>query len=561
MFYSRCRSIIAALLLSALASVHAATFVVVNTDDSGLGSLRQAITEANNAPAEDIIMFDVVGPGPHTLNLTSALPPLTGNVQILNDAVGSEMVTVQRSHSAGTPDFRIFTVMPGSNVLLGGVTIANGYLPNEPGGAIWSKNAELTIRSCTLISNGSGSVGGAVYNAGVNGIGHVSFSNCKLIGNNSGSGGGNPSGGAIYNVSIFDFFAPDPNAPRRAIMTLTNCTLSGNSADFGGAISQAVGGGGAGDLTLSNCIVANNTSRFGGGGLYNRLSSGGNAVATVHVESCTFSSNIVSSLGWGGAISNLNGEVFARNSTFSGNSAEGGGGLNNNTTSPDDFAQLMVQNCTIAANHASSDGGGGLRHTGANGSVKFQNTIVAGNTSSSSARDLKGAFISQGHNLIANSAGSTGFANGANNDSVGGGGNPVLDARLASLMDNGGPTHTHALLSDSPAINSGNDGFAPPTDQRGYFRLGISDKGAFEFGGLEVRIINIARSGSDIVVTLQAIAQRTFRLERKLNITDPGWNSISGVSDLSASTTGPAQITDPDAITLGNAFYRVRLLP
>ena len=52
----------------------------------------------------------------------------------------------------------------------------------------------------------------------------------------------------------------------------------------------------------------------------------------------------------------------------------------------------------------------------------------------------------------------------------------------------------------------------------------------------------------------------TYRLKRKLNITDSTWQSIAGVTDLSPGASGPAHITDPGAVSLGKAFYRVRLL-
>jgi hypothetical protein len=53
--------------------------------------------------------------------------------------------------------------------------------------------------------------------------------------------------------------------------------------------------------------------------------------------------------------------------------------------------------------------------------------------------------------------------------------NPI-DPKLGALNDNGGPTHTHALLNNSPAIDHGEDVTGetffdcPQTDQRGYFR-------------------------------------------------------------------------------------------
>ena len=46
------------------------THTVINTDDSGAGSLRQAITDAANG---DIIEFNIPGAGPHNLNVTSTL--------------------------------------------------------------------------------------------------------------------------------------------------------------------------------------------------------------------------------------------------------------------------------------------------------------------------------------------------------------------------------------------------------------------------------------------------------------------------------------------------------
>jgi hypothetical protein len=64
-----------------------------------------------------------------------------------------------------------------------------------------------------------------------------------------------------------------------------------------------------------------------------------------------------------------------------------------------------------------------------------------------------------------------------------------------------------------------------------------------------LRIISIARNGSDVVVVFEATQGVTYRLQRKLNITDATWQSIAGVNDVVASSNGPAQITDPGAIS------------
>lgn len=61
-----------AFLLLGIHSARANTYTVSNTNDSGPGSLRQAITDANNNPGADVIDFSVAG----TVNLLSGLPTI-----------------------------------------------------------------------------------------------------------------------------------------------------------------------------------------------------------------------------------------------------------------------------------------------------------------------------------------------------------------------------------------------------------------------------------------------------------------------------------------------------
>lgn len=58
------------------------TFTVTNTNDSGPSSLRQAILDANTSPGMDMIIFNISGAGPHTINLLSPLPTITSPVTI-----------------------------------------------------------------------------------------------------------------------------------------------------------------------------------------------------------------------------------------------------------------------------------------------------------------------------------------------------------------------------------------------------------------------------------------------------------------------------------------------
>lgn len=92
-----------------------------------------------------------------------------------------------------------------------------------------------------------------------------------------------------------------------------------------------------------------------------------------------------------------------------------------------------------------------------------------------------GQITSLGSNLSSDAVG------GDNNTAPGGllngpGDQRNTDPKLdpTGLRDNGGPTPAIALQTDSPAIDAGNDTYAPSTDQRGFPRVGRSDIGAYE---------------------------------------------------------------------------------
>jgi uncharacterized repeat protein (TIGR01451 family) len=59
-----------------------ATFAVINTNDNGIGSLRQAIIDANASAGPDMITFDIPGAGTHVITLTASLPDITSPVTI-----------------------------------------------------------------------------------------------------------------------------------------------------------------------------------------------------------------------------------------------------------------------------------------------------------------------------------------------------------------------------------------------------------------------------------------------------------------------------------------------
>jgi S-layer homology domain len=71
-------AIVPILAMALAAPLTANTYTVTSTADSGVGTLRQAILDANTNPGADTIAFNIVGSGVHTIAVASALPTITG---------------------------------------------------------------------------------------------------------------------------------------------------------------------------------------------------------------------------------------------------------------------------------------------------------------------------------------------------------------------------------------------------------------------------------------------------------------------------------------------------
>ena len=87
-----------------------ATYEVTNTNDSGAGSLRQAILDANANTGADTIVFNIAGTGAHTINLTFALPTISESITI--DATTDDSYAANGS----TPAIILDGSSAGSNV-------------------------------------------------------------------------------------------------------------------------------------------------------------------------------------------------------------------------------------------------------------------------------------------------------------------------------------------------------------------------------------------------------------------------------------------------------------
>lgn len=101
------RASLALAVLITASSLHAATFTVTNINDSGNGSLRQAILDANTNSGQDAIQFNINGGGQKVINLQSALPTIDDPLFIFGTtqpgyASSSPPIIVLNGANAGT---------------------------------------------------------------------------------------------------------------------------------------------------------------------------------------------------------------------------------------------------------------------------------------------------------------------------------------------------------------------------------------------------------------------------------------------------------------------------
>ena len=494
-------------------------------DDSKAPATDQRGVARPQGPQSDIGAFELVPTGPKTLTVTK-----TGDT---SDGLCNADCSLREAIAAA----------------------ASGDTVSVPAGTYTlTLGSELTIGK-TLAVEGSGSgdtiiQAHAQQNSATHRVFHVTGDNVAISAVTIRHGNPSSVSGGIWNEG--------------GTLTLTDSSVSNNGGTLGGILNSA-----GGIMTVTDSEIRNNTGTADSAGILNSQNSSGSPRNTLTVTNTTISNNTSRGLWNGGTLTVVNTTISGN--TFSGN----GAGIYNFSCCGNQNATASVTNSTITGNSSISKSGIWNNQT-----ITVVNTIVAGNTGSSSP-DCN-SFTSLGHNMVGNITGcsfSPAFGDRVN-----------VDPKLGPLADNGGPTRTHALLTTSPAIDAGDDSKAPATDQRGVARpqdgngdgTARSDIGAFEVekpltGPFTLTVnkpadtndstcdindcslreaIDVAASGDKVVVpagtyTLTLGTELIIRDNIQLTGDGPGVTIIQGATSFGAATSRVFNVNSGEVVISG----------
>jgi hypothetical protein len=520
-----------------------ATFTVTNTNDSGAGSLRQAILDANAAAGEDTITFSTSG----TITLTSGQLEVTDDLTITGPGASSLAIS-------GNDSSRVLKVAPSignsmSNFTLTGITIRDGNATGDGvyddgnGGGLYAVGDidNVTIDSAVVTDNTAADGGAGVFLE--IGFGDATITDTSIT-NNSASG----YAGGLYIGEVEDFSLTGTTITNNSSVSggggitiyetrnsiIKTSTISDNfTEEDGGGIWVALDDGHY--LEVVDSVISDNVANDDGGGVHIYFDDGDNYSEAVVIERTLISGNTATDYGGGINVyaDDAGSKVVIKSSVIRDNAAYEGGGINFYT---DDDGVLEVIDSTISYNTAIDDGGG-IAFYSDDGYLRVINSTISHNTAGPegsgggihveetddatviynstivfnyAGEDGGGVYIEDGDLVVKNSIiseNTTGSAGGSDvvadefddfylyNSLVGsysrapdGGAGNIVTSNSgveSELKDLGGFTPVHPLRSGSPAINAGEEGFtALDNDQRGpgFDRVkgGRLDIGAFE---------------------------------------------------------------------------------
>lgn len=520
--------------------------LVTNIDDSGAGSLRDALTQSNSIPGTVLIDFQAGLAG--TISLT------TGHLEIVhNDWIrgpGASQITVD-----GNLHFWCFGVnsqyldIGDLHTAIYGLTMTRGEqtqgISDGRGGAISYRHGfpadyHLTVKDCVIENS---------VNDGIYAEDRLSVSNCQII-NNTGHGINiNGDDLDVSNSWLANNTIHGINSGVNAV--LTNCTLSGNK-DHGirGGHSQI----------LTNCTVTGNNSgvevTLDDIGIYTNCTIVGNITEdarTVVGPPPQYHGNMIFA-------NSIVGKMVVQFGIFT---SQGNniftGGLPGTLQSSDVVAPV------ISSLHAGSGGTlvsgkfyyevsavtstGTLTSlessvtVGAKGKVTISWKAPVGTPAVSSYQIFRGTAAGNELQIAAVSGATTSYVDGGSGAS----GKPAL--LLSTLADNGGPVPTMApTAAGSGYIRSkANPAFAPFLDERGYLRNSLLPSiGAFELNpALPGGTVNIAYNQTQDLTGVSG----TYSGVNVTGLPDGLTASLTGTT-LTISGTSAVTGTFPLSITL-----------
>jgi CSLREA domain-containing protein len=348
--------------------------------------------------------------------ITAANTDTASGVAVGECAAGSGADVITFSVS-GTISMPTGAVIAGDLSILGAGAIAvDGANSIQvfaiPGGTV-------TLSGLT-ITGGDAFFGAAVFNDGA----IVTVTDSTISGNTAGVGGG----GGIYNngtmtITNSTITANSASGPGGGIfnngpLTIADSTISGNTAgDAGGGIYNN-----SGTLAITDSTISGNTAGDSGGGVYN-------ASNTVTVTGSTISGNAAGTTG-GGIFNNVGGHLTVTTSTIGGNTADtgAGGGIFSNGI-------LTVSSSTVSGNAAPAGGGGGIIAT-AGTTTAVTNSTISGNDSLL----FGGGIGSVGTLALTNSTISGNSSQQGGGGIIGGGVETIVNSIIAGNSTGGNPS-------------------------------------------------------------------------------------------------------------------------
>ncbi|MGL4400502.1 MAG: Calx-beta domain-containing protein [Luteolibacter sp.] len=220
------------------------SFLVTTTSDSGPGSLRQAILNANSIAGADTITFSD-GSG-STVNFTDTTADTItlsgGQIDLASDITitgpGADLLIVQNT-AAASPTSRVFILSEGSTktVRISGLTITGGNTLTGGGLFIEGDGTTVSVIACTISGNSASAIRQRK--------GRLSVVNSTISGNTAINGGG-----GIHSSGGFS-------------LTLVNSTISGNSITGNSTFNGGAIFAGASTTTIRNCTITNNNAVAG----------------------------------------------------------------------------------------------------------------------------------------------------------------------------------------------------------------------------------------------------------------------------------------------------------